>query len=194
MKSYNYIYEQIKESIEVKSKIYNNEQIVDLINSVVKKTIEAYQKNKKILIAGNGGSAADSQHFAAELIGRFKFERQSLNAIALSTDTSIITSIGNDYSFSQIFSRQIESQGNAGDIFFAISTSGNSDNILKALEQSKKNKMFSVGLTGQSGGKMKELCDICICIPSNDTARIQESHILIEHIICSEVEKFFAVK
>jgi len=191
MKLYNHIYEQINESINVKNEIYNNKEIISLIDDIISKTINAYKNDNKILIAGNGGSAADSQHFAAELIGRFKFERKSLNAISLSTDTSIITSIGNDYNFSQIFSRQIESQGNPGDIFFAISTSGNSDNILKALHQSKKNKMFSIGLSGESGGKMKELCDICICVPSNDTARIQESHILIEHIICSEVEKFF---
>lgn len=180
---------KISESINLKQKILEDEFIINKIAKVVNIIIKAYKTNKKILIAGNGGSAADSQHFAAELVSRFYLERKALSAIALTTDTSIITSIGNDYNFDEIFKRQLEANAQEGDIFIALSTSGNSKNIIKALEFTKQNKITSVGFTGKNITKINELCDICINVPSTDTPRIQEAHILILHIICELVEQ-----
>ena len=184
-----YITNEINDSINVKNDILKDNQLLELIDVVAEHVTTAFKNKNKILIAGNGGSAADSQHLAAEFVSRFNFDRASLNAIALTTDTSIITSIGNDYDFDQIFSRQIESHGSKGDIFLAISTSGNSKNILKALEIAKLKKLITVGLTGFDGGKMNSLTDFCLRIPSKETPRIQESHIMIEHIICGRVEE-----
>ena len=150
--------------------------------------IDAFKKGKKLLICGNGGSAADSQHFAAEMVGRYKKDRKGLPAIALTTDTSIITSVGNDYGFDAVFEKQVEALGEKGDILFAISTSGNSPNILKAIEKAKGKDMKTIGLSGKSGGKMKGLSDIDLIVPSANTPRIQESHITIIHIICELVE------
>ena len=150
--------------------------------------MQALAGNNKILLAGNGGSAADAQHIAAELTGRFRREREGLPAIALTTDTSALTAIGNDYGFEQIFARQIEALGCKDDLFIAISTSGNSPNIIKALEVAKKQGCKSVGLSGNKGGKMRALCDVCIVVPSNDTARIQEMHTLIGHIFAHLVD------
>jgi D-sedoheptulose 7-phosphate isomerase len=151
--------------------------------------ISAYQNVSKILIAGNGGSAADAQHFAGELVSRFYFDRPALAAIALSTDTSILTAIGNDYGFEDVFARQIQALGQKGDVFIAISTSGNSSNILKAIEQAKLKGLTVIGLTGRTGGKMKAMCDICLCAPSDSTPRIQECHLLIEHSLCACIEE-----
>ena len=151
--------------------------------------INAFRSNSKILIAGNGGSAADAQHFAGELVSRFYFDRPALAAIALTTDSSILTAIGNDYGYVDVFSRQVEALGCAGDVFIAISTSGNSANILKAVQSAKARGLVVVGLTGRSGGKLKELCDICICAPSDSTPRIQECHLVIEHTICACIEE-----
>ena len=151
--------------------------------------IESLKKGNKILLFGNGGSAADAQHIAGELIGRFKLERNPIPAIALTTDTSILTSIGNDYGFDRVFERQIESLGCEGDIVIAISTSGNSKNVIEALKISKKNKMKSIGLLGCGGGQIKQLVDLPIVVPSSNTPRIQETHITIGHIICEEIEK-----
>ena len=151
--------------------------------------IHAYRAKHKILIAGNGGSAADSQHLAAEFVNRFNFDRPGLPAIALTTDTSILTSVSNDSGFNMLFSRQIEALGMEGDLFLGLSTSGNSPNIIEALSVCRKEKIFSIGLSGSDGGKMKDLCDICIMVPSDETPRIQEAHILIGHIICSLVEE-----
>ncbi len=151
--------------------------------------IDAYKTNHKILIAGNGGSAADAQHFAGELVSRIYFDRSPLAAIALTTDTSILTAIGNDYGFNQIFSRQILANGLRGDIFFGICTSGNSENILRAAEVCQALGIKVIGLLGNQGGKMKDLCDVCIIIPSISTPRIQECHLIIEHIICALIEK-----
>ena len=146
----------------------------------------------KLLICGNGGSAADSQHFAAELVGRYKKERKALPAISLTTDTSALTAIGNDYGFERVFTRQVEALGKKGDILVALSTSGNSPNILAAIEAAKKLGMQVIGMAGQGGGKMKSLCDTCICIPSSNTPRIQEAHITIIHVICAIVENEFS--
>ena len=146
-------------------------------------------QGNKILACGNGGSAADCQHFAAELVGRFQKERQAMAAVAMTTDTSILTALGNDYGFDVIFSRQVEALVRPGDLVVGISTSGNSANIMKALEKANERGAVTVGLTGRSGGKMKNLCDICICIPSDVTARIQEAHLLVEHLVCQRIEE-----
>lgn len=184
-----FIKKQIEDSFRVKQSILQNEEIIQLILDVSKETIDAYKAGNKTILAGNGGSAADAQHIAGEFVSRFYFDRPGLPSLALSTDTSVITAIGNDYGYEKVFARQIQANGKSGDIFIAISTSGNSANILEALKESKKNGIITVGLTGQSGGLMKELCDYCICVPSEETPRIQEAHILIEHIICSIVEE-----
>ncbi len=185
----NYIKENIANSISTKEKILNDENLLALIQDVSKECIRAYKNGFKTLLAGNGGSAADAQHIAAEFVARFYFDRKSLPSIALTTDTSILTAIGNDYAYDKIFSRQLEAHAKKGDIFIAISTSGNSKNIIQALKTCKDMGVLSVGLTGENGGEMKSLCAYCLKIPSKDTPRIQEAHILIGHIICAIVEK-----
>jgi len=189
MEKINKITNQISESIELKKIILEDHSILSLISKIADESLNAIKSRKKIIIAGNGGSAADAQHMAAEFVSKFNIDRASIPALALTTDTSIMTSISNDYDFSQIFARQIESLGNEGDIFIAISTSGNSENIIHALNKGKKKGIINVGLTGKNGGKMKDLCDYCICVPSLDTPRIQESHLLIEHILCGIIEE-----
>ncbi|MVN21127.1 D-sedoheptulose 7-phosphate isomerase [Mucilaginibacter arboris] len=153
--------------------------------------IETVLKGNKLLIAGNGGSASDAQHIAAEFTGRFVKERKPLAAIALSTDTSALTAISNDYGFENVFSRQLEALAVPGDLFLGISTSGNSANVLKALESAKKAGCKTIGLSGRDGGKMNSLCDLNIVVPSDITARIQEMHILIGHIFCKAVDELF---
>ena len=185
----NYITKQLSDSIEVKKQILENSELLAQIEQVAVKTIEAYKNNKKTLIAGNGGSAADAQHIAGEFVSRFYFDRPGLASIALTTDTSILTAIGNDYGYERVFARQVEANGANGDVFIGISTSGNSKNIVEAIKSAKERGIFTVGFTGAKGGIMKEMCDICICVPSNETPRIQESHIVIGHIICAIVEK-----
>jgi len=184
-----FIDSQIKNSYETKKAMLEDEKLMNLIYQVSQKTIEIYKNGNKTLIAGNGGSAADAQHIAGELVARFYFDRPALASIALTTDTSILTAIGNDYGYEKIFSRQVEANGVSGDMFIGISTSGNSKNIIEALRECKKKGIISIGLTGKDGGHMKELCDYCICVPSNETPRVQETHILIGHIICSVVEE-----
>lgn len=180
---------QIEQSIEVKQAILSNKGLMSLIEEISVKTIELYEKGNKIMLAGNGGSAADAQHIAGELVSRFYFDRPGLPSIALTTDTSILTAIGNDYGYERLFSRQIQANGVEGDMFIGISTSGNSANVIKALEECKNKNIITVGFTGENGGKMAELCDYCIKIPSNETPRIQEAHILVGHIICSIIEE-----
>lgn len=153
---------------------------------------KALRENKNVLICGNGGSAADSQHFAAELTGRYKRERQGLRAIALSTDTSALTAIGNDYGYEYVFSRQVEALAEQGDVVIGISTSGNSDNIIKALEVANKIGCLTISMSGKDGGLIKNLCDYSIIAPSHDTPRIQEIHILCIHILCELIEREFA--
>lgn len=143
------------------------------------------------MICGNGGSAADSQHFAAELVSKFRRERKALPAIALTVNTSVITAISNDYDYKKIFSRQIEALGENGDVAFFISTSGNSKNIIEAIGIAKKLGLFTIGMTGEDGGEMQNLCDLVLNVPSNKTPRIQEGHILIIHILCELIEKEF---
>lgn len=159
------------------------------ITRLAERLIETFRIGNKLLIMGNGGSAADAQHFAGELVSRFRMERPGLPAIALSTDTSIITAIGNDYGFERIFSRQIEALATPGDAVIGISTSGNSPNIRKALEAAQQAGCTTIGLLGKDGGNIKDLCDIPLIIPSNDTPRIQEAHIAIIHILCDLIEQ-----
>ena len=151
--------------------------------------VDTFKNNGKLLVMGNGGSAADSQHFAAEIVGRFKLERRALPAIALSTDTSILTAIGNDYGFESVFSRQVEALAVAGDVVVGISTSGNSPNVLKALQLSRELGCRTIGLLGKDGGSIKSFCDLALIVPTDDTPRIQEGHITIIHIVCDLVEK-----
>jgi D-sedoheptulose 7-phosphate isomerase len=184
-----YIINQIKNSISVKEQLLNDKQLMLLIKQVSLKCIEIYKNSKKTLIAGNGGSAADAQHIAGEFVSKFYFDRPGMPSIALTTDTSIITSISNDYGYEQLFSRQIEALGTKGDMFIAISTSGNSRNIIEALKVCKTKGIITVGLTGKTGGEMNKICDYCINVPSEETPRIQEAHILIGHIICAIVEE-----
>ena len=184
-----YIMNQIKNSIETKQLILGDSGLIELINKVAQEAVQVYRRGNKTLLAGNGGSAADSPHIAGEFVSRFYFDRPGIPSIALTTDTSVITAIGNDYGFDNLFARQVQANGVKGDMFIGISTSGNSKNVLKALEVCKEKGIISVGLTGATGGKMESLCDYCIKVPSNETPRIQESHILIGHIICAIVEK-----
>lgn len=184
-----YIKEEIKKSYETKQSIYSNDNLLEKIEEVSRKCVELYKNKKKTILAGNGGSAADAQHIAAEMVGRYGFNRPSLPSLALTTDTSALTAIGNDYGYDQVFSRQLEGMGQDGDLFIGISTSGNSANIVKAFESAKMKNITTVALTGKDGGEMAKIADIAIVVPSNSTPRIQESHILIGHIICDIVEK-----
>ena len=179
----------INESISTKVKIFENCELVSKIEEVVELILSAYKTGKKVLIAGNGGSAADAQHIAAELVSKFMKDRPALNALALTTNTSILTALGNDYSHEYIFARQIQAYGRKGDIYIAISTSGNSKNIIKSVEEAKLNGLFVVGLTGQKECLMDELADVVIKVPSDKTPIIQESHIMIGHIISALIEE-----
>lgn len=163
----------------------------EILVRVGERVVETLKSGHKILIAGNGGSAADAQHFAAELVGRFLTERKGLPAIALTTDTSILTSIANDYSFEQIFSRQVEALATEGDLFIGISTSGNSENVLCAVREAKRKDIFTVGFLGKDGGKLKEECDLSLIIPSDITAMVQEMHETCIHIICAFVDQAY---
>lgn len=182
---------EIKESAEVKMKIYHDAELTHKISVVCQTVIECYRCNGKTIFAGNGGSAADSQHIAAEFVSRYLFDRPGMASIALTTDTSILTAIGNDYGYELLFSRQLKAIGKKGDVFFAISTSGNSKNIIEALKACKELGIITVGLTGSKNSDMDHLCDHLIKVPSSFTPRIQESHILIGHIICGVVENYF---
>ncbi len=151
--------------------------------------VETFRNGGRLLIMGNGGSAADAQHFAAEMVGRFRMERPALPAIALSTDTSILTAVGNDYGFETVFRRQVEALAAAGDAVIGISTSGNSPNVISALGLARERGCRLIALTGRDGGRMRELCDLALVVPSPDTPRIQECHITIIHIVCDLVER-----
>jgi len=179
----------LREAIEVKSALLNDEKKLNLIKSAAEFCIESLARGGKVLLCGNGGSAADAQHIAAELSGRFKYDRPPLYAEALHVNGSYITAVANDYSYDVVFSRLVEAMGNGGDVLIALSTSGNSKNVIEAVKAANGKKMTTIGLTGKEGGKLKELCDICILVPSADTARIQECHITIGHIICEKIEK-----
>lgn len=179
----------IQNSISVKQQVLENETIIDTIQEVTDKIVECFKNDGTVLFCGNGGSAADAQHLAAEFSGRFYFDREPLNSEALHVNTSYLTAVGNDYSFEEVYARIVKAKGRKGDVLVGISTSGNSTNIVKALVQAKKQGMTTIGFTGKTGGKMKEVCDLLIPIPSTDTPRIQECHILVGHIICELVEE-----
>jgi D-sedoheptulose 7-phosphate isomerase len=176
----------LQESIKVKEQ-FIRESADDLI-FLAKKIVEAFTSDRKLMICGNGGSAADAQHIAAKFVNRFEMERPPLPAISLSTDTSIITSIGNEYSFNDIFTKQIKALGLEGDVLIAISTSGNSQSLISAAETARDMGIFVAGLSAGRGGKLEEVCDLCLAVSSDITARIQESHILAGHIICRLVD------
>jgi len=176
----------LNESLKVKEDFINS-NIIEII-LVAEKIVQAFTNDRKLMLCGNGGSAADAQHIAAEFINRFELERPPLPAIALTTDSSIITSIGNDYSFNDIFSKQVKAIGVEDDILMAISTSGNSSNIISAAKAAKDMGIYVVGLTGNDGGKLKDLVNSCLIVNSTSTARIQESHILAGHVICKLVD------
>lgn len=183
---------RIQESVEehtATTKSFFTENM-ERIESCTSMMVKALQNGKKILLFGNGGSAADCQHIAAEFVNRFQMERNPLPALALTTDTSIITSIGNDYSFEDIFLKQIQALGKRGDIALGISTSGNSPNVIKAVQSAKDMGLLIVGFSGKSG-RLKQLSDIPFCVDSNTTARIQETHILLAHILCDLTERIF---
>ena len=185
----NYIKNQIKKSYETKQDIYKNDDLVSKIEEVSKLCVELYKGSNKIILAGNGGSTADAQHIAAEMVGRYGFDRPSLPSLALTTDTSALTAIGNDYGYDKVFSRQLEGMGQKGDLFIGISTSGNSTNIINAFESAKDKGITTVALVGRDGGEMAKIADIALIVPSNSTPRIQESHILIGHILCDIIEQ-----
>ena len=182
----------IKASIETKQKVLQNAELINTIERVVVVIVGAFLDGKRVYFCGNGGSAADAQHLAAEFSGRFYKDRKALPAEALHCNTSYLTAVANDYSFDVIYSRMIDGIGQQGDVLIGLSTSGNSANIVNVFEIAKLKKIITIGFTGESGGKMKSHCDYLINIPSTDTPRIQESHIMIGHIICQMVEeKYF---
>lgn len=183
-----YVLSEFQASVAVKQHILGDTGFMQQVTQMGHLLIDCYEAGNKLLVAGNGGSAADAQHIAAEFVSRFNFDRPGLPALALTTDTSILTAVGNDYGYEHLFRRQIEANGQRGDVFLGISTSGNSPNILRALEAARLKGISTFGLTGKTGGKMRELCDHCLCVPSEDTPRIQEAHILIGHTLCAMVE------
>lgn len=183
------IEEIIKSSIEVKELILNDSELLSKVEKAAELITETYKQGGRVYFCGNGGSAADAQHLAAELSGRFYFDRPPLAAEALHVNTSYMTAVANDYSYDVVFSREVEAFCKEGDVLIGISTSGNSANVLKAIEVAKRKKVSIIAMTGEGGGKMASECDILIDVPSNDTPRIQESHIMLGHIICQKVEE-----
>jgi len=179
----------IRESVAVKQAILDDETFQASIADAAEMLLTTFRADGKVLFCGNGGSAADAQHIAAELSGRFYTDRPPLYAEALHVNSSYVTAVANDYGYDTVFARMVEAAGRPGDVLVAISTSGNSVNILKTIEAARQRDMKVIGMTGASGGKMKGLCDLLLNVPSSDTPRIQESHILIGHIICEIVEK-----
>ena len=179
----------IRSSIEAKQALLASAEQLAVIEKAIQMTLEALRAGNKLLFCGNGGSAADSQHLAAEFVGRYEKERRSLPAIALTTDTSILTAIGNDYSYDRVFERQVEGLARKGDILFGISTSGNSKNVILAAKKAREMGVKVIVFTGGSGGELKNLADAAFVVPSKKTARIQESHILVGHILCERVDE-----
>jgi D-sedoheptulose 7-phosphate isomerase len=184
----NMIQQRIQESIAVKTALLNDTALLGRIETFIATMVEIYRQGGKVLFCGNGGSAGDAQHIAAELSGRFYKNRTPLYAEALHVNSSYLTAVANDYGYNEVFARMVQAAGRKGDMLVAISTSGNSPNIIRAVEEGRAKGMYIVGMTGDSGGAMAELCDLLINIPSGDTPRIQESHILVGHILCEAVE------
>ena len=183
------IKEYIQNSINTKNEILNNNEILDTITKIADTIVKAYKADKKVLTAGNGGSAGDAQHIAGELVSKFFFDRPPLSAFSLVTDTSVLSAIGNDFGFEKSFARQIQANAKEGDVVIGISTSGNSKNIVLALKEAKKKDVITVGFVGSKECEMDKYCDYIIHVPSASTPTIQESHIMIGHIICALVEE-----
>lgn len=179
---------RIEESVKLKYSLLTNEAILKTVVNLTTEIVTAYRKGGKVLWCGNGGSAADAQHLAAELSGRFYYDRDPLNSEALHVNTSYITAVANDYSYDVVYSRLISAMGKRGDVLIGLSTSGNSANVINALAKGRELGMLTVGFTGETGGKMKEHCEMLINIPSTDTPRIQECHMLLGHTVCELVE------
>lgn len=187
MKSY--ITNQIQESQRVMTDMLANDALLLQVEAAANACIHAMKNGNKVLLAGNGGSAADAQHIAGEFVSRFAFDRPGLPAIALTTDTSILTAIGNDYGYDKLFTRQIQAHAKKGDVFIAYSTSGKSPNVVAALQEAKKLGVICIGMTGSRGGPMKDVCDYYFDVPSADTPKIQEGHAVLGHILCGLVER-----
>lgn len=183
-----FITTELDKTLSVVRSIRADTMLHDQIQLIVEKIVASLRTDGKLLVAGNGGSAADAQHLAGEFVSRFNYDRPGLPAIALTTDTSILTAIGNDYGYERLFERQVQALGRKGDVFLGISTSGNSPNVVAALQQARVMGLYTVGMTGQSGGAMNELCDVCLRMPSPETPKVQEGHITVGHIICGLVE------
>ncbi len=183
-----YVNEQIKEAQRVMSAMLGDVVLQERLAAAAAACIRCLQAGGKIMLAGNGGSAADAQHIAGEFVSRFAFDRPGLPAIALTVDTSIITAIGNDYGYEQLFARQIQAQGQKGDVFIGYSTSGKSPNVLRAFEAAHAKGLICIGMTGNRGGSMRELCDYLLEVPASDTPKIQEGHLVLGHILCGLVE------
>lgn len=184
-----YIRREFDKSRRLLDAMSSDETLHRQVLEVVSVSVEALQRGNKLLFAGNGGSAADAQHWAGELVSRFNYDRLGLPGIALTTDTSILTAIGNDYGYEHLFARQIQALGVKGDVLFAISTSGNSKNILRAIEAAQDAGLKVIGFTGESGGAMVEQCTICLRMPSDETPKIQEGHEILGHLICGMIER-----
>lgn len=184
-----YFLEQLNQTEKLIIAMKSDAKIIQTMSDVSLACVESLKAGGKILLAGNGGSAADAQHIAGELVSRFAFDRPGLASVALTTDTSIMTAIGNDYGYEKLFERQIQALGKAGDIFIAYSTSGNSPNIVAALKEAKKLGLVCVGLTGNRNGAMDTLCDYLFAVPSSDTPKIQEGHLIIGHTLCGIIEE-----
>jgi len=180
---------RLKDSIALKNEIIEDDNILEMINAIAQSIIGAYRNNRKLFLFGNGGSASDAQHIAAEFVGKYYLDRDPLPAMALTVNTSCLTAIGNDYSFATVFARQLDALAQEGDIAIGISTSGNSKNVIQALQLAKRKKLITIGFTGRDGGKVNDAADHCLCIPSDDTPRIQEGHITVGHILCEIVEE-----
>ena len=185
----NLIIKRLKESGDMKNTIAEDPKLMSVIIKIAEIIIEAYKNGKKVILFGNGGSAADAQHITAELVGKYYLDRDPLPAVALTTNTSSLTAIGNGYSLDIVFTRQLKALGQKGDVVIGISTSGNSENVIQAFKVAREMGLITVGFTGKSGGKLRSVADHCLCIPSDDTPRIQEGHITIGHIICEIVER-----
>ena len=184
----------ISQSIAVKEQLHSDEKVLKTIQEIAETCIGAFKSKNKVLFCGNGGSAADAQHLSAELSGRFYIDREPLYAEALHVNTSYVTAVSNDYCFDEIFSRLVQAKGKKGDVLIALSTSGNSSNIINAIETARQIGMVTVGFSGRSGGKMRGLCDHMIRVPSDDIPRIQESHIMLGHIVCDIIESILFSK
>lgn len=180
---------QISESIDVKNRILNDDKLIKIIEDASAVITDCYKNGHMLLLCGNGGSAGDAQHIAGEMVARFRIERKALSALAFNTNSSVVTAIGNDYEYNRIFERQVEAFGHNGDVLIAISTSGNSESVVRAIKKAKETGIKTISLLGKDGGACKDISDYAIIVPSDDTARIQESHIMIGHVICDIVER-----